>query len=139
MNKDELRLANYHLEYLKKQRKYFEYADTSQFLLEQQKDNDLLLLQDAFTNWIQKIKKGDARASELTLLLQSIWRLQSYCGNLETISRASVSSNVDLSKKIERLESEKRILELEIIQLKSKHEIAKNKLEEEIKFTSKNG
>lgn len=139
MTKDELRLANYHLEYLKNQRKYFEYADTSQFLLEQQKDNDLLLLQDAFTNWIQKIKKGDTRASELTLLLQSIWRLQSYCGNLETICRASVSSIVDSNKKIERLESEKRILELQIIQINSKHEIAKNKLEKEIEFTAKNG
>jgi hypothetical protein len=139
MTKDELRLANYHLEYLKNQRKYFEYADTSQFLLEQQKDNDLLLLQEAFTNWIQKIKKGDLRANELTLLLQSIWRLQSYCGNLETICRASVSSIVESNKRIERLESEKRILELQILQINSKHEIEKKKLEQEIEFITKNG
>jgi hypothetical protein len=90
MTKEEKTLAKYHLEYLKQQRKYFEYADASQNLLETQKEDDLLLLQDAFMEWLKKVKPEDPRSKEFNLLLRSIWRIQSYCGNLETICRASI-------------------------------------------------
>ena len=139
MNKDEATQAKWHTEYLKQQRKYFEYADTAQYLLESQKEDDLLLLQDAFVGWIGKLKKDDPRSKEFNLLLRSIWRIQSYCGNLETICQASVVRVAQQAKTIERLESEKRLLELEIKQLKSKHEIEKNSLEKQIEFVTKNG
>lgn len=137
MNKEERTLAKYHLENLKQQRVYFEYADTSQYLLEQQKEDDLLLLQDAFVEWINKVKKEDARHKEFNLLLRSIWRIQSYCGNLETICRAAVVKVVHSDKSIEQLKSENRVLELEIKQLKAKHELEKNNLEKQIEFISK--
>jgi hypothetical protein len=139
MKDDEKRLVKYHTEYLKQQRKYFDYADTSQYLLEQQKEDDLLLLQDAFMEWLKKVKPEDPRSKEFNLLLRSIWRIQSYCGNLETICRAAVVKVVQHSKTIERLESEKKLLELEMKQLKSKHEIEKSSLEKQIEFATKNG
>lgn len=138
MNQEEKSQAKWHLEYIKQQRKYFEYADTAQYLLEQQKEDDLLLLQDAFVGWIGKVKNDDPRGKEFNLLLRSIWRIQSYCGNLETICRAAVVKVVQSEKTISRLESEKKLLELELIQMKSKHEIEKNSLGKEIEFLTKN-
>lgn len=138
MTQEEKSQAKWHTEYLKQQRKYFEYADTTQYLLEQKKEDDLLLLQDSFVEWITNLKKDDIRKKNLTLLLQSIWRIQSYCGTLETVCKSSVVRVVELNKTIERIESEKRILELEIKQITAKHEIKKNSLEAEVKFLTKN-
>jgi len=138
MTPEEKSQMKWHTEYLKQQRKYFEYADTAQYLLEQQKEDDLLLLQDAFVGWIGKVKNEDPRGKEFNLLLRSIWRIQSYCGNLETICRAAVVKVVQSEKTIGRLESEKKLLELEIKQMKAKHEIEKNSLGKEIEFLTKN-
>jgi predicted transcriptional regulator with HTH domain len=138
MNQEEKTQAKWHLEYVKQQRKYFEYSDASQYLLEQKKDEDLLLIQDSFVNWMDKIKKDDPRKKELTLLLQSVWRIQSYCGTLETVCKSSVSKVVEMNKLIQRLESEKKLLELELVQVNAKHKIEKGKLEKEIEFISKN-
>lgn len=139
MNPEEKSQMKWHTEYLKQQRKYFEYADMAQYLLEQQKDDDLLLLQDAFVGWIGKVKNEDPRGKEFNLLLRSIWRIQSYCGNLETICRSAVVKVVQLEKTIGRLESEKKLLELEMKQMKAKHELEKNSLGKEIEFLTKNG
>lgn len=107
--------------------------------MEQQKDDDLLILQNAFIEWLGKIKVEDPRRKEMDLLLRSIWRIQSYCGTLETICRAAVVKFVQFEKNIERLKSENRLLELEIKQMKAKHELEKNSLEKEIEFITKNG
>ena len=40
MNREEKSIAKWEFEKLKQERKYFEYADASQYLLEQQKDDD---------------------------------------------------------------------------------------------------
>ena len=138
MKPEEKSQMKWHTEYLKQQRKYFEYADTAQYLLEQQKEDDLLLLQDAFISWIGKVKGDDPRSKEFNLLLRSIWRIQSYCGNLETICRAAVVKLVQSEKTIGRLESEKKILELEMKQMTAKHELEKNSLGKEIEFLTKN-
>lgn len=139
MTQEEKSQAKWHTEYLKQQRKYFEYADTTQYLLEQQKEDDLLLLQDAFVGWLGKLKSEDPRSKEFNLLLRSIWRIQSYCGNLETICRASVVRLVQSEKTVERLESEKRLLELEMKQMTAKYQSEKNSFEKQIEFLTKNG
>jgi len=138
MNKEEKSIAKWEFEKLKNQRKYFEYADAYQSLLEQQKEDDLLILQNSFVDWITKLKKDDGRYKELDLLLRSIWRIQSYCGTLETICRASIVEMVSVEKKLETISSEKRILELEMQQMKAKYETEKNRLEKEIEFITKN-
>ncbi|MBM6698727.1 hypothetical protein H5976_08760, partial [Streptococcus alactolyticus] len=61
MNREEKSIAKWEFEKLKQERKYFEYADASQYLLEQQKDDDLLILQNAFIEWLGKIKVEDPR------------------------------------------------------------------------------
>jgi hypothetical protein len=137
MDQEEKTIAKWQFEKLKQNRKYFEYADAYQGLLEEQKEDDLLILQNTFIEWITKMPKDDNRLKELNLLLRSIWRIQSYCGTLETICRAAIVKTVQLEKNVVRLESEKRLLELEMINLKSKHEIEKNSLEKEIEFISK--
>lgn len=138
MTQEEKSRAKWHLEYIKQQQKYFDYADTSQYLLEQKKEDDLLLLQDSFVEWINKLKKDDSRKKDLTILLQSVWRIQSYCGTLETVCKSSVARVVELNKNIERIESEKRLLELEIKQIRAKHQLEINKLGKEIEFLTKN-
>jgi hypothetical protein len=139
MSNDEMRLANYHLEYLKKQRKHFEYADISQSILEEQNDDDLLVLQDWLTNVHSKLKVADERRNEVLLLIKSLWRIQSYCGGLVTVCKGGNSRLHIMEKRILELESEKKILHLKSIQDKAKHEIEKDKLGKEIEFLTKNG
>ena len=98
-----------------------------------------MLLGDAFTRWSSALKDGDKRKDELILLLQSVWRLQAYCTNLETITQSAVMEYVTKEKRNSELLSEKRRLELEIEMLKKNHQKEKQSLEEEIKFISKNG
>lgn len=139
LNQLEIKQANLHLEYLKKRRSQFDFADTSQWIALNRKEEDLLLLGDAFTRWSSALKDGDTRKDELILLLQSVWRLQAYCTNLETIIQSAVMEYVTKEKRNSELLSEKRRLELEIEKLKKNHQKEKQSLEEEIKFISKNG
>jgi hypothetical protein len=138
MNEQEKKLSKLYVDKLRKQRAYFQYADASQNLLESQKDDDLLFLQEAFIKWINGLKEGDARKAELNLLLKSIWRIQAYCGNLETVCKASVVELINLEDKISNLESRNKILELEKIQINNEHQIKVKALEAEIEFTTKN-
>jgi hypothetical protein len=127
------------VQFVKQQRKNFEYADTSQNLLEQQKEDDLLLIQDAFVGWINNNKIDDKRKQELTLLLQGIWRIQSYCGGLETVCKAGVARVVQQEKELSVLKSELSLAKLHAMQDKLKLESEIKMLKQEIEFTSKNG
>jgi len=133
----EMKQSNLYFEFLKKQRQRFDFADTSHWIALNKKEEDFLILCDTFTKWILALKDGDKRGKELTELLQSVWRLQAYCVNLETITQASVSEYTTTEKRNLQLVSEKRLLELEIIQLKSKHEQEVKSLKSEIEFTQK--
>ena len=139
MNQNEKDLSKLYVDKLRKQRAYFQYADVSQNLLENQKDDDLLFLQEAFIKWINGLKEGDTRTAELNLLLKSIWRIQAYCVNLETVCKASVVEIVNLNEKIANLESRNKILEIEKIQIKNEYEKKIKSLGEEIEFITKNG
>jgi hypothetical protein len=106
MTKEEEYEVNLYVRKLKEQRVYFQYTDVATNLLESQKDTDLLLLQESFTNWIGALKEGDKRKDELTLLLISIWRIQAYCVNIETVSKAAVVDVMDKNSYIKSLESQ---------------------------------
>lgn len=138
MNQDDKILSNYYIDKIKKQRVYFEYEDVSQNLLENQKDEDLLMLQDSLVNWINGIPKDDKRLVNLNLLIKSVWRIQSYCGVLETVCKASTVSIVDYQDQIKKLNSEKRLLELENIKMLNLHLLEIKKLNGEIEFLTKN-
>jgi len=133
----EMKQSNLHFEFLKKQRQRFDFADTSHWIALNKKEEDFLFLCDAFTKWITALKDGDKRRDELTELIQSVWRLQGYCVNLETITQAAVSDYITTEKRNLQLVSEKRLLELEIQQLKIQHEQAIKSLKAEIEFTQK--
>lgn len=139
MTQEEKIFVNWHFDKMKAAQKYFEYADFSQNILEQQKSDDLLLLQDWLTNVHNKLDVKDKRRKELLLLIQSCWRLDKYCGGLETICKASSVRFYTLSKTIEELESELRMKKLESVQEKAKFELEKKKLLNEIEFLTKNG
>jgi hypothetical protein len=138
MTDEERLVAKWHTEWLKSQRKYFVYADASQYLLEQQKEDDLLLLQEWFVGVMDKLKEGDKRGAELTLLLQSIWRIQSYCGGLETICRASIVKFTQGEERIKDLESQLKLAQYQIIQDKAKYDSETKSLRNQIEFIEKN-
>ena len=138
MNREELSLAKWHLEKTKEAMQYFEYADISQNILEQQNDDDLLLLQ----NWLMvlhnKLKIDDERRGEVLLLIRSVFRIDKYCGGLVTVCKGSNVRLHLVNKRIEELSSEVRTLKRQIITDNIKFESEKNSLEKEIEFISKN-
>lgn len=131
-------LARWHVNKIKEARKYFDYADLSQNILEQQKEDDLLLLQEWLVNVHSKLKDEDSRKDEVFNLIKSVWRLQSYCGGLETICKSSTVIVLTHMKRIEELESELRICKLKEIQNNAKNEKEISTLKKQIEFHENN-
>lgn len=121
------------VKFLKQKRDRFDYADTSQWIAQEQNENDLLLISDSLTNWHSKAK-NESQKKELYLLLQSIWRNSSYCVNLETICKSAVSKYINVENRNDQLVKEKRIIEIELIQTKDKLNAEIDKLKKEIEF-----
>lgn len=138
MNKEEKSLAKWHVEKIKEARKYFEYADLNQNILEQQKDDDLLLLGDWLTEVHNKLKPEDKRREELLLLIQGLWRLEKYCGTLETVCKASSVRVHTMSKIIEELESQVKLANYQIIQDKANYDKETETLQKQIDWMEKN-
>lgn len=136
--KQEISLAKWHVEKMKEARRYFDYADLSQNILEQQKDDDLLLLGDWLTELHNKLKPDDKRREEVFLLIQSLWRTEKYCGTLETVCKASTVRVYTLSKRIEELESQVKLANYQIIQDKKKYDLDVENLNKQIEWTEKN-
>ena len=122
---------------IKSERERFEFADTSQSLAYEKNLEDTIILNEAITNWLLNPKLDAKRKAELNELLLSLWRVMSYCSNLETVTKTAVSRYVLAEKRNAELASEKRILELKYQQL----ELTKNKeidaLKQEIEFLNK--
>jgi hypothetical protein len=121
------------VKFLKQNRDRFDYADTSQWIAQEQNETDLLLVCDSITNWCEKAK-NETQKKELYLLLQSLWRTSSYCVNLETTCKSSVSKYITTEKRNDELVKEKRIIEIELIQTKEKLNAEIEKLKKEIEF-----
>lgn len=138
MNKEEKSLAKWHVEKIKEARKYFDYADLSQNILEQQKDDDLLLLGDWLTELHNRLKPDDKRREEVFILIQSLWRTEKYCGTLEIVCKASTVRVHTLTKRIEELESQVKLANYQIIQDKKKYDLDVENLNKQIKWTEKN-
>ena len=122
--------------WVKQHRRYFDYSDTAQSLLEEKKDDDLLLIQDAFTNWIQK-SKNDAQKQELTSLFLGVFRVQSYCSNLETICKAAVAKVVEVEKRFADFKSQSKSESLEYEKEIIKLKLEVKTLKQELEFVSK--
>lgn len=136
--KEEISLAKWHVEKMKENHKYFEYSDLSQNILEQQKDDDLLLLGDWFTEIHGKLKPEDKRREEVLLLIQGLWRVEKYCGGLETICKASTVRLMNAMKRNDELESQLKLAQYQIIQDKAKYDLEVETLKKQIEWTEKN-
>jgi hypothetical protein len=138
MKKEEISLAKWHVERIKENRKFFEYSDLSQNILEEQKDDDLLLLGDWLTELHGKLKPDDKRKDEVLLLIQSLWRVEKYCGGLETICKASTVRIMNYAKRNEELESRLKLSQYQVIQDKKKYDLEVETLKKQIEWTEKN-
>jgi len=127
--------AGLYFGFLKNKRDSFEFSDVAQILAKDKNDEDLLFVCDAFTKWHNNSKKEDQK-KELLSLLQGVWRVSSYCINLETITKQSVSKYVDIEKRNMQLVSEKRTIELKNLQQIEKLENEIKSLKAELEFVS---
>lgn len=121
----EIRQNNLLLNFVKQERKSFEFANVSQQLAYEKNLEDATIINDALTNWSGKIKPDDSRKKEVDGLLFSLWRMMAYSQNLETITKTAVSKYISIEKRNTELVSENKL-----ISLKSEAEI--NKLKKEI-------
>lgn len=98
---------------LKERRKHFEQADTQLWLAQNQNQNDLLQLMDISMQWMEKAKSGSQTHKDLESNIYAIMRIESYCRQQETVSKASVAEFIEERKRNERLNSELRLLRYE--------------------------
>lgn len=129
----ELKDLEFYQKFIKTDRERFDYADSSQWLLETKNESDLSLITDSLIDWLQK-SKNDPQKKTLNGLIIAIFRIQSYCTVMETISKQSVAKMISFQKSLESLQSEKKRLELQhIIEIRSITLKLEN-AEKEIKF-----
>lgn len=126
------------IKFIKQKRERFDFADTLHWIALNKKEEDFLVLCDTFTKWHNGIDVGDKRRNELLELLQTVWRLQAYCVNIETVIQSSVAEYSSSEKRNLELVSENRKKELEFKLLENKYLNKIKQLEAEIEFTSKN-
>jgi len=121
--------------FLEKERERFDYADTSQYLLQDKNETDILLLMDKIVEWSKKAKEENKKM--FTELFLAILRIQSYVSNLETLNKQSVAKyigEVQVSKNTASIAfADKLKYESEILKLKNTIE----SLGKEIEFLSK--
>lgn len=117
--------------YIYQQRKRFDYADTAHHILEDKNETDLIFISNTINEWHSKAKEEN-KGVFLEIIL-ALFRVQSYCTTMQTICKGAVAKYVTEEKNLSRLESEIRLLKLELI---SKDNEIK-KLNEEIEFINK--
>ena len=121
--------------FIEKQRENFEYADTSQFLLQNKNEDDIMLIMNQIVEWSKVAKEENKKVfNELFL---AILRIQQYVETLQTLNKHSVAKYVRevevSSNTASAAYGEKLKHEQEIQQLKKDLETAKK----EIEFLSK--
>lgn len=119
--------------FLKNQRKSFEYADISMWLLQDKNETDIIFLGEKLDDWKSKAKPESEQLKVLSEMMMTLFRIQSYCFNMETINKASVAELVLERERRKDSESESHRLKLlhlkEISSLKIELENAKKQIE----------
>lgn len=125
------------LKHIKQERKNFDFAEYSQWLAFDKKEEDLLMLSDSIISWLSKVSEESPNKKKYMDLLNSVFRISSYCVNLETVVQSSVSKFISLKKDLDAANSSKyrQSLEFEKRELDYKKKI--ESLEKEIEFISK--
>lgn len=117
---------------MEQQRKSFEYADASQYILDEKCDIDLVFIQDKIVEW-SKSAKNENQKKVLNEMFLCLLRTSSYIDVMRTLCKQSVSKYVTAEKRITALHSEIRMLEYDkngqIDELKKQLENAKKEIE----------
>ena len=120
------------LQLMEKQRLTFEYADASQYLIDEKCDVDLMFIMDKVTEW-SKGAKNEAQSKALNEMFGSIVRVMQYIEVTRTVCKASVSKYVTTEKRMINLASELTLLrnekDIEIRNLKTQLDHAKKEIE----------
>ena len=120
------------------ERKLFNEVDLISIIARTKNNDDLQLLMEKMTDWVCSAKSDNARKT-YTELLQAVYRIHSYCFNIET----TVSQAIVMAKTAEEISNNttssfsKEKLQL-MLKIKSL-EADKKRLENEIEFLNKNG
>lgn len=123
--------------YFEQQRERFDYADTAQWLLDDKCDTDLIYIQEKVSEW-SKAAKTDTQKKVLNEMFLGVLRVSSYIDNMRTLAKHSVSKYVTTEKEIQRLHSEKKLLEIEKNQEISKLKTELENAKKEIEFIERN-
>lgn len=120
------------MKYIEQERKAFEYADTSIWILKDKNDIDIMLIMDQIVEWNKKAKNSNQQKL-LTELFLAILRIQSYVENLETLNQHAVAKYVtqkELSKNtLSSHAAEVLKYKMEISELERKLENAKKEID----------
>lgn len=124
------------VKFLEQQRERFDYAEASQWILDEKFDTDLMLLQDKIFEWL-KTAKNDSQKKVLNEMALVCFRTSSYVDQMRTLNKSAVAKYVLTEKRINAVHSEMNLMrnekDLEINKLKKDLETAKK----EIEFLSK--
>jgi hypothetical protein len=121
---------------LEQERERFDYADTSQWILDQKFDTDLIFMQDKILEWLKSAKNENQKKVLNEMLLVS-YRIYTYTEQMRTLTKATVSKFMTFEKTNYELNSTNRILKLELTQLDNKKNKKIDALKKEIEFLSK--
>lgn len=125
--------------FLDQQRKSFEYADVSMWLLQDKNETDIIYLGQKLDDWKAKAKPESEQLKVLTEMMMTLFRIQSYCFNLETINKQSVAELVKERIRSKFAEDETRKLKLQHLKEISVLKIEIQNAKKQIEFHENNG
>lgn len=99
---------------LESEKKRFEYAEASQWLLDDKCDTDLIYIQEKLSEWSAKAK--ETQKPILNEMYFGIMRVYSYIESLRTLCKTAVSKYVSLEKENARLQSELTLQKMNYLQ-----------------------
>jgi len=132
---NEIRLCSLQIEMSKKKRERWEFSDLSEQMAFDKNLEDLLIISDSFFEW-SKQAKGDKK-NVLDNLFISTVRVGTYIQHLEVIVKKSICEYRDEVKRNVELVSEKRALELKLMQLENEKNNEIKSLKAENEFLSR--
>lgn len=132
--------------FFEQRRERFESADTHLWMSQNQNSNDLLFITNSFFEWQKGLEPTSKKSKVLENMIQTMFRIESYCRQAETVSKASVSEYIEERKVNTRLESDIKTLKLKLIKMEAEFKTkleAKNKeidvKNKEIEFIQNSG
>jgi hypothetical protein len=122
------------MKFLEQRRERFNNADTHLWMAQNQNQNDLMYISNSFFDWQKGLKPESEKSKVLENMILTMFRIESYCRQTETVSKSSVSEYISERKTNEKLESEIKLLKLQMMQKEAELKSKINLLEKEIEF-----